>query len=154
MSLIFQDSISGVPATTRVNVICRGKTAQSLVSAAWTALTNWIEVQDPTNSFNPVTGIFTAPRTTTYQFSTGNGTPVVSLGVYVGQAVFKNGAQFYNNLTLAGGAASEYVQTNGVIELSAGDTLHARTYNGGVAGLDAVSPSNSWFTITEISPGF
>lgn len=153
-AVITQIGSSATTTTTRVNVICRNKTAQTLTTNTWVPLTNWVEVQDPTNSFDPVTGIFTAPRTSTYQFSTGNGTPLVSIGAYIGQAVFKNGVQFYNFLILAAGTASQYPQTNGVVELNAGDTLQARTFQGGVSALDAVSPSNSWFTITEINPTY
>jgi hypothetical protein len=153
--MIKQLGSSATTTTTRVNVIARNKTAQSLAVSAWTSLTNWTEIQDPTNSFDPVTGIFTAPRTASYQFSTANGILIPAAGNVFGQCLLLNGVtQLYSTLITAGAANSHSSQTNGVIEMTAGQTLQAQTYNGGATGNDITSATRSWFTITEISNTF
>jgi hypothetical protein len=145
---------SAITTTTRVNVICRNKTAQSLPTTAWTGLTNWTEIQDPTNSMNAATGIFTSPRATTYAFTAGNGVPITAAGQYFGISVWKNGAQLYNSLTTSGSGTQQYPVVSGVVEMATGDTLQVRSYNGAPTANDVVSASNSWFTVTEINPTF
>ena len=74
---------------------------------------------------------------------------------YYGQCIYLNGTtQLYNALVQSASIAAQYIQTNGIVELTAGQTLEARTYNGGAAVNDSVSASNSWFTINEINPTF
>jgi C1q domain len=134
----------------RVALICRGKTAQSVNS--WTTLTNWTEVQDPTNSFDPIAGIFTAPRAGTYNFSLGDGLQN-PIGSYIGLSITKNGTQFYNILPTINSASIQYLGLSGLVELAAGDTVSPRAYHASAAS-DAPSASNSWFTITEINTNF
>jgi hypothetical protein len=134
----------------RVALICRGKVTQSINS--WVTLTNWTEVQDLTNSFDPVAGIFTAPRTGTYNFGLGDGlqNPISN---YIGLAIIKNGIQLYNLLLTTNSASIQYLALSGSCELAAGDTVSPRGYHASAAS-DAPSASNSWFTITEINTNF
>jgi NaMN:DMB phosphoribosyltransferase len=134
----------------RVAVICRNKTAQSIVS--WTTLTGWIEVQDPTNSFDPATGVFTAPRAGVYDFSLGDAIQA-GIGAYLGLSIIKNGTQMYNHLESASSAAIQYKDLAGSVEMLAGDTLSPRAFQGTAAN-DSPSISNSWFTITERNTNF
>jgi C1q domain len=138
---------NSAPGLQRAVVVCRGKTAQSITS--WTTLTNWIEIQDLTNSFDPITGIFVAPRTGIYAFSVGDGL-VNPVGSYIGLSIVKNGVQFYNVLDNTPNAGIQYKGLSGTIELAAGDSLSPRAYHA-VASNDAPSASNSWFTITEVT---
>ena len=138
---------------TRVNIICRNKTTQIMTDAIWNKNTNWIKIQDPTNSFNEVTGVFTAPRMASYAFSSANRTPVVADGGEYGQAIF------LNNGLISGNWGRAYLSTNfsahisGVINMVAGDILDVRTiFEGGANGNDAPTVDYSWFTITEITP--
>ena len=148
---------TAITTTTRANVICRGKTVgTSLVSGTWTKNINYIVVQDPTGSMNGVTGLFTAPRTTTYAFTGGGQAPTTIAGQYAGASVYKNGTtQFYNVLISAGGAGlSTYVSTSGTIEMNAGDTLEFRNFNGAATATTSASASDNWFTITEINNSY
>lgn len=55
-------------APQKVVVVARKITGQLIPRITATTITNWSEVQDLTNSFNPTTGEFTAPRNGTYTF--------------------------------------------------------------------------------------
>ena len=145
---------SATTTTTAASVICRNKTAQSIPTSAWTALTNWTEVKDTTNSFNPLTGIFTAPRAMTVQVSAGNSVTTTAAGQYYGVSIYKSGIQLYNTLLTSGSGGNQYPNTGGAIELSVGDTLQIRSFNAGTTANDVPSASNSWFTILEIPPTF
>ena len=95
---ITQIGSSAITTTNRVNVICRGKTIPtSLITTAWTKQINYIAVQDPTSSMNVTTGLFTAPRTTTYAFTAGCRIPTFLANQSAGISVWRNGTtQFYN----------------------------------------------------------
>ena len=151
---VIQLGSSAITTTTRVNLICRNKTLQSIPSATWTALTNWNVVQDPTSSFVSSTGIFTAPRAMTVIVTGGNAVFTTLIGQYVGCSIWKTGSQLYNTLFFAAASGANYISTNGAIEMLAGDTLQLRSYSGGATANDTPSASNSWFTITEINPTF
>jgi hypothetical protein len=154
---VVQLGSTAITTNTRVNVICRNKTPQVMINGDYTKNTNWTEIQDPTNSFNPVTGVFTAPRTASYAFSSANRTPVVADGGEYGQAIFLN-----NVTELYRGGGRAYIttdfstQTNGVINLNAGDIIDVRTVYEGPAGNTSDFPTAfySWFTITEINPTY
>ncbi|WP_374463302.1 hypothetical protein [Chryseobacterium sp.] len=49
-------------------VVVRKIASQSIPTATPTTITNWSEVRDMSNSFDPITGEFTAPRNGTYTF--------------------------------------------------------------------------------------
>jgi C1q domain len=135
------------PGLQRAVVICRGKTAQFITG--WATLTNWIEVQDLTNSFDPITGIFVAPRSGIYAFSVGDGL-INPVGSYIGLSIIKNGVQMYNVLDSTPNANIQYKGLSGTIELAAGDTFSPRAYHASASN-DNPSASNSWFTITEVT---
>jgi hypothetical protein len=152
---ITQISTSATTSTTRVNVICRNKTTQSITSATWVVLNNWTVVQDPTGSMNGATGLFTAPRNMTVTFTAGNSVTTSALGQYYGICIYKNSVtQFYNNLQTCATGSNLFPCTSGVIELLAGETIQVRSYSGGTTANDTPSVSNSWFTITEQNPTF
>jgi len=49
-------------------VVLRKVSSQSIPTATATTITNWSEVRDMSNSFDPISGEFTAPRNGTYTF--------------------------------------------------------------------------------------
>ncbi|MEF9479597.1 hypothetical protein OWR28_19370 [Chryseobacterium sp. 1B4] len=49
-------------------IVVRKIASQSIPTATPTTITNWSEVRDMSNSFDPITGEFTAPRNGTYTF--------------------------------------------------------------------------------------
>lgn len=143
----FNNGFAGIQ---RVAVICRNKTAQSI--NGWTTLTNWAEVQDPANSFDPVAGTFTAPRAGVYQFSIGDGF-TQAVGSYYGLSITKNGTQLYTMLKTAQSLQAQYDALSAEVELATGDTVQARGYCGAAAN-DITGASISWFTITEKNTNF
>ena len=56
-------------ASNPVVVVAQNGSGQSIAQNVQTIITNWTEIKDPSNSFNPTTGIFTAPSAGDYEVS-------------------------------------------------------------------------------------
>ncbi len=54
---------------TKATVIANKTSAQSFPDNLFTDVTDWVEINDNANAFNPTTGIFVAPRTGNYVFN-------------------------------------------------------------------------------------
>lgn len=98
-----------------------------------TQLGNWITVYDPTSTFDPVTGVFTAPKTGLYTatFSIHMVITVVAAGSYLeGQWIASNGKTIKctNSFPIAGGFMAA-ITCSGTITLSAGDTLYPQIFH-------------------------
>ncbi len=135
-------------------VIADTPTAQSIPNNASTIITNWTERTDLNNNFNPVTGVFTAPRTGKY---------TVTAMVTYANAAFAAGSEATIVVHVNGGQARAgrfEIPVVGTMVfssppspfplfLTAGDTVDVRAYQNSGAAVNTNSSINTWVTIEE-----
>lgn len=98
-----------------------------------TRLGNWTSKYDPTNTFDPILGIFTAPKTGLYTatFSIHMVIDKVAAGSYLeGQWIASNGETIkcINAFPIAGSYMASII-CSGTIKLNKGDTLYPQVFH-------------------------
>ena len=90
----------------------------------------WTEHFDQGSNFNATTGIFTAPVAGKYFFYASIMMDRNDNGDYQ-ISIFRNGALYYNSNDMLSNSGVTYMQTtvNGIVEMSANDTVEFKMYN-------------------------
>lgn len=135
-------------------VIADTPTAQSIPNNSSTIVTNWVERTDLNNNFNPVTGVFTAPRlgkyTVTAMITYANA--AFAAGSEATVVVHVNGVQARAGrfeIPVAGTMVFSSPPSPFPLYLNAGDTVDIRAYQNSGAAVNTSSSTNTWVTIEE-----
>lgn len=139
-----------------VKVIADTPTAQSIATSTSTTITNWVERLDSTSSFNPVTGIFTAPRTGQYLVSAEiqYQSATYTAGQEATIIIAKNGSQArtVRFVVVANGTFTMNTgMVTAVMDLVANDTIAIQAFqNTGGSVNTASNQFNTFVTISEL----
>lgn len=140
-------------SNTPVSVIA--DTPTSSITGSITDITGWTEIEDPTNSFDPTTGIFTVPKTALYGYS-------IDLYLNFSSATVNNSiiSEFWvngvsirqGNTRLAAGLNSGQVAQSSTWRLTIGDTVVFKVSSdpSGASFVAGSNPSPNFMSIWEI----
>ena len=105
--------------------------AQAITAATISALTGYTEITDLGGDFNATTGVFTAPVSGDYRFSGKVVFQVLTDGDKLAVRIYDStaGTQIDATRINAGGASSNAIQFNRIINLTIGDTVDIRVEN-------------------------
>jgi hypothetical protein len=139
--------------------------AQSFPNGAVsTVITNWNKTLDTMNSFNQITGIFTAPISGQYQVhathtllvSTGQSAGTmdeIQLGVNATPQY--QDSRFYTKDVASASAFESLAQINTIVQLNAGETLYfSRRHTYSAAFNGTTQASTNTLAISYINPNF
>lgn len=137
-------------------VIADTPTSQAVATGTNVDITNWTERLDVGGDFNPVTGIFTAPRTAKYSMSASIGYSAVAYGAAGQEAdilVLKNGATVRSARRFVSAAATTQMMGDisvACMDLTAGDTIKITAFQNSGNTANTASSFNTRFEITEL----
>ena len=124
------DSLGRVTTPAQPSFGCIKNGHQYPTSGQRVVIAPWTEHFDQGSNFNATTGVFTAPVAGKYFFYISVMLDNNDNGDYQ-IAIFRNGSLYYNTNDMVSNTTTTFLQTtvNGIVEMSANDTVDFRMYN-------------------------